>query len=425
MIQGEAALHGETSVPGQTIMLLGGSNCQLNGAKRANAMGINTVLVDYTKQPPAAAVCHVHEQISTFDIPACICAARKHKVTGVMTMGTDQPVYTAVCVCTELGLPTPLCKDQAFSVTNKKRMKQILLGAGIEAVNYRIVSSDTAVDDLNDLQGPLVIKPLDSQGQRGIYKLATAAEILAHLDQTLEFSRCEEALVEEYYESDEMTVSGWIKDGDLHILTVTDRLLFPDPTHIGVCTGHRFPSAHIDQYPEIADISHRVVKAFGLPNGPFYLQLLIGQNGIRVNELAARIGGAFEDVFIPWLTGFDILGAVIDTTLGQTVDIAGLEALQPDADGKCIAVQLLFCDPGRIGQITPLSELLSLPYLLDAGYNYDIGQEIPQMENATARFGHAVICGTKENIVGRVDDFYRCLSVKSDHGAELLRRYYP
>ncbi|MGL5437557.1 MAG: glycosyltransferase [Lachnospiraceae bacterium] len=410
-------------VHGETLMILGGSNCQLHGAERASALGIKTILADYTKKPPAAAVCGKHERISTFDIEACVEAARRHQVTGIMTMGTDQPVYTAACVCQELGLPALLTVDQAFSVTNKKRMKQILTAAGIPTVNYRIVDSRTKAGELSDLKAPLVIKPLDSQGQRGIYKLRTAAEILEHLEDTLSFSRCREALVEEYYDSDEVTVSGWIKDGILTVLTVTDRLLYPDQTHIGVCIGHRFPSVYMDQYQEILDISRDVTKAFGLAAGPFYLQLLIGRDGIRVNELAARIGGAFEDVFIPWISGFDILGAVLVSALGRPADTDISQSYRPDHSRRCVAVQLLFCSPGRIGQITGLDELLGLPYVLDAGYNYQPGQDIPVMENATARFGHAVICGTKDNIGARVDDFYRHLSVRSDTGEELIQRF--
>ncbi len=409
----------------QKLMILGGSNCQLHGVQRAEAMGVDTILVDYNREPPAAAVCSVHEQISTFDTEACMEAAKRHRITGVMTMGTDQPVYTAACVGHALALPRQLTMDQAFAVTNKKRMKQILTEAGIPTVSYRMIGRGTGAGELADLHLPLVLKPLDSQGQRGIYKLDSPEEILHHLDDTLSFSRCEEALVEEYYDSDEMTVSGWIENGVLSVLTVTDRLLYPDKTHIGVCTGHRFPSVYMDRYPEIADISRRVVQAFGLTGGPFYLQLLIGDEGIKVNELAARIGGAFEDVFIPMVSGFDILGAVIDSALGRPVDTSVLTGYSPDDSDRCVAVQLLFCEPGRIGSITPLEEILDLPYILDAGYNYREGQEIPVMENATARFGHAVICGSRQDIAKRVDDFYLHLSVRSDSGAEMVRRFYP
>lgn len=409
----------------ERLLLLGGSNCQIHGAKRAKDMGVDTVLADYTENPPAAGLCGIHERISTFDVEACTRAARRYGVTGVMTMGTDQPVYTAACISSRLGLPGFLTVEQAFSVTNKKKMKEILAAAGIPAAKYRLADRSTRAGALRHMKPPLVIKPLDSQGQRGIYKLQTPEEALDHLESTLSFSRCSEALVEEFYDSDEVTVSGWIKEGRLFILTVTDRLLYPHKTHIGVCTGHRFPSVHMGMYEEIEAVSRRAAEAFGLENGPFYLQLLIGEEGIKVNELAARIGGAFEDRFIPWISGFDILGAVMDSALGRQVFVDCLKGYRACCSERCAAVQLLFCNPGKIGSVTPLEDIASLPYVMDAAYNYGPGQEIPSVENATARFGHAVIWGTRENIGERVDDFYRRLSVRSERGEEMLRRFYP
>lgn len=412
----------------EKLLILGGSNCQLHAAERAKAMGLDTVLADYTEHPPAAAICAVHEKISTFDVKACIEAAGYYGVSGVMTMGTDQPVYTAACVSQALGLPGHLSVDQAFSVTNKKKMKQILKVAGIPVAKDMIVDRNTSVSELTWMRGPLVIKPLDSQGQRGIYKEHTSQEILRHLADTLSFSRCSEALVEEFYDSDEVTVSGWISGGKLYVLTITDRLLYPDNTHIGVCIGHRFPSVHSERYGEMAGISQRVAAAFALKEGPFYLQLLIGRQGIWVNELAARIGGAFEDVVIPWITGFNILGAVLDSALGRPVSIWRSDTHcwdNPNSADQCAAVQLLFCRPGLIGSITPLAEICSLPYILDAGYNYQAGEVLPVMENATARFGHAVIGGTRDTIEELVDDFYRQFSVQSVDGEEMVQRFYP
>lgn len=407
------------------LMVLGGSNCQLHALKRTSLLGIDTVLADYTEAPPAAAFSGIHLRISTFDIPACIRAAKEYQVTGVMTLGTDQPVYTAACTASACGLPSLISVEGAFAVTNKKRMKQILSQNNIPTVRYRIIGEDAKESSLSGLVPPYVIKPLDSQGQRGIYRLGDPGGVLAHLPRTLSFSRCREALVEEYYESSEITVSGWVKGGRLFILTVTDRLLYPDSVHIGVCTGHRFPSVYMGRYEEIADLSGRIVRAFGLKNGPFYLQLLVGADGIMVNELASRIGGAFEDVFIPYITGFDILQAVIDSALGKEVALGPLEGYRADRSEKRTAVQLLFCRPGKIASATPLARLMDLPGVLDAGYNYHPGQTVPAMENATARFGHAVICGTAGTIGDRVEGFYKNLSVLDADGAELVQRFYP
>lgn len=411
----------KTRVRAPKLMVLGGSNCQIHAMKRAAALGMDTVLIDYTPNPPAAALCGLHERSSTFDVPACIRVAKEYEVTGVMTLGTDQPVYTAAAVSQSCGLPSLLSEQRALAVTNKKQMKQVLTEAGIPTAVYRLIGRDSSTDAIKGLHAPFVIKPLDSQGQRGIFKLNSAEEVCRHLEQTLSFSRCQEALVEEYYQSDEITVSGWIKDGCLYILTVTDRLLYPDDIHIGVCTGHRFPSIHMDRYEEIHGLCDRITKAFHLENGPFYLQLLLGDQGFIVNELASRIGGAFEDVFIPEITGFDILQAVIDSAVGKEVSVECLRNYSPDKTGRAAAVQLLFCRPGEIDTITPLEEILALPYIRDAGYNFASGQQVKPVENATARFGHAVICGDKDTIGNLVEDFYRRLSVISTEGGEMIR----
>lgn len=407
------------------LMVLGGSNCQLHALERAAEQDIQTILADYTKCPPGARAASIHERISTFDVPACILAAKKHKVQGIMTMGTDQPVYTAAEVSRALDLPSQLTPRQAFSVTNKKAMKQILAGHGIKTAAWTLIDKQSKENALEGLKPPYVIKPLDSQGQRGIYKLSGAREVLDHLNHTLSFSRCQEALVEEYYQSDEVTVSGYIEKGKLTVLTITDRLLYPDPVHIGVCIGHRFPSVHMDRYEEICALSQRLTDAFGLMSGPFYLQILIGQEGIRVNELACRIGGAFEDVIIPWLTGFDILKAVMDASLGIPMDFSPYRGFRCDQQKKAAAIQLMFCRPGRIQKITQKAQLEELPFLLDCGFNYKEGDRIPVMENATARFGHGVITGTQENISRHINEFYEKIQVLSEHGENLLKRMYP
>lgn len=407
------------------LMVLGGSNCQLHALERARKEGIYTVLSDYTEAPPGAKVADVHEKISTFDVEACLLAASRHHIQGVMTMGTDQPVLTAAKVSEALELPTCLSAEQALYVTNKKQMKTRLLEAGIKTSPWMLIDKNTPEEEIEKLRPPYVLKPLDSQGQRGIFKLDTAAEVKAHLAETLSFSRCEEALLEEFYESDEMTVSGYVDHGRLIIFTITDRLLYPDPVHIGVCIGHRFPSVHMGDYEEIRGISENLVKAFRIENGPFYLQLLKGADGIRVNELACRIGGAFEDVIIPYLTGFDFLGAVMKNALGYPVDVKEFYDFRCDRTEKAATVQLLFCYSGKIAEITPSEELLALPFVLDCGYNYREGDRIPAMENATARFGHAVLTGTKETMAEHLEVFYDKLSVRSDEGAELVNRLYP
>lgn len=403
------------------VLILGGSNCQKNAFAAAKRMGLRTVLADYYPNPPAAGLADIHERVSTFDVPGCIALARRHRVEGVMTMGTDQPVYTAARVAEALGLPSQITVETAYAVTNKRAMKERFALHGIPTVRYAYLSRGEDAGKLEGLHPPLVLKPLDSQGQRGVFLVHSREECLALLEETLSFSREDTALVEEYYPSDEITVSAWVQEGEAHVLAVTDRQGYGDPRHIGVCVGHRFPSVHMGRYGEVEELTRRCARAFGVENGPFYLQMLVGERGVVLNELACRIGGAFEDVFLPYLTGFDILEAQLRCAMGGKADVSPLEGYSPPGCPRQASVQLMFCRPGAVCSVTPLRELFGLPFVLDAGYNYGVGDRLPAMENATARFGHCVLVdGGEGNLEDKLEQFYRLFAVRDAQGNNLV-----
>ena len=402
------------------LMILGGSRCQMNAFVCADKLGYQTILADYLPNPPAALYADLHLQISTFDTDACFEAASNYRIDGIMTMGTDQPVLTAATISKRLRLAYPISEKTAYAVTNKKAMKAIMRDAGIPTVAYQLIDRDMRMDALADMGTPLVIKPLDSQGQRGVFKLETAEEIFKHLNETLSFSALNEALVEEYYPSDEITVSAWVSESRLFVLSVTDRKHYPDEIHIGICTEHRFPSLHMNRFGEFYPICEQIVEAFSIKNGPLYIQILIGGDGVKVNEIACRIGGAFEDVFIPYITSFNILDAVMLASFGKRADISVLEDFDVTKVTHKANVQLIFCKSGRITSITPEEEILALPYVADVGYNYKQGDTIPSISNATARFGHCVILGRDEAIEDSIKEFYRTIRVCSESGENLI-----
>ena len=403
------------------ILILGGSNCQKNAVLYAKSLGYKVIVADYSESPTAGCYADQHVPVSTFDAAGCIKAAIESSVDGVMTMGTDQPVLTAALVADALHLPSAISPGEAKSVTNKKIMKSIFKDNGIPSVNYKLIHAASTPGDIKELSSPVVLKPLDSQGQRGVFRLDDRKLAFRFLNQTLSFSREKEALLEEYYPSDEITVSGWIHESKLSILTITDRILLEDPVHIGICASHRFPSIHMDQYDEIKEISEKIVKAFELKNGPLYIQMLIGRDGIMVNEVAARIGGAFEDVIIPKISGFDILDAVMKTSLGMKADISPLKNYDCSKSKAEASVQLMFAGPGIISSITPVKELLMLAHVIDAGYNYQPGDEIKPIENATARFGHCVLVSDCGSIKASIDQFQRKFQILDEKGNNLYK----
>lgn len=405
----------------QTILLLGGSVTQLNLIKKAKARGLRVILADYYANPPGAAYADVHEQVSTFDIDACLAVAKAHGVSAVATMGTDQPVLTAAVIAEALGLPSFIDRETAKAVTNKRVMKACFERAGVASAPYRLVTRDWNIREADGLSFPLVIKPADSQGQRGVYLLRERAELTqAVLGEVLSFSTEGYALVEPYLGKREVTSMGFLQDGDYHHIIVTQRNTLVNGKHIGVCTSHLGPCpAHFEHYDRIAALSRDASLALGVRNGPVYIQMLQDGERFVVNELAARVGGGYEDVMLPYLTGFDILEAVLDGALGLRPQVR----IQPPDGSRFVSNQLLFTRPGTVADLTEIESVRALPFALSAMYNFAKGDAIGSIENATTRFGHCVVAGeSMEALASNVELLYDRLQVTDTLGQPMLYR---
>ncbi|TCL69399.1 phosphoribosylaminoimidazole carboxylase (NCAIR synthetase) [Hydrogenispora ethanolica] len=379
------------------LLILGAGNLQLNAIRRAKAMGHTVIVSDYHADPPGKMLADVHEQVSTFDVEGNLRVAARYQVDGIMTVGTDQPVYTVAQVAQTLNLPALIDVPTALAVTNKKVMKQRFLESAIPTARYVLLREDFQESELAAMGFPVVVKPLDSQGQRGVYKLSSIREIREVFRDVLSYSRQLELMVEEYYPSREITVSGWVSAGETFVVGVVDRITFEVARHIGICTAHHLPSQFLaTRHREIADLTERLVACFGIRNGPIYFQFLVGAEGIKVNEIACRIGGAYEDIYLPRATGIDMLDMVIQASLGKKVDCSPLEHHDWLANQKHLAVELFFATPCTIASLSSIQRLLELPGVIHAQYNFGIGDRIGEITDATQRAGVLMVEGKNE-----------------------------
>ena len=158
-------------------LCLGAGINQVRAIQQAKAKGYKVIVSDYLSDAPGLQWADHAERVSTFDVDANIEVARKYQIDGVFALGTDQPVYTAACVADALGISHMITPWTALRATNKKYMKQIFVDNRIPCCQHIYIHKDETSDyekltnKLAGLSLPLVIKPIDSQGQRGIYKI--------------------------------------------------------------------------------------------------------------------------------------------------------------------------------------------------------------------------------------------------------------
>ncbi len=407
------------------LLVLGGGGCQLNAVIKAKKKGHKVIVSDYYPDAPGKVFADYAELVSTFDWEGIREVALKYGVQGVMTIGTDQPVLTAAKVSQALNLPSFIDVDTAMAVTNKRAMKKLFIEHDIPTVKYRILKEDFSDEEAEGLKAPFVIKPLDSQGQRGVYKIDSLSDVRKFFKDVLSYSREKEILLEEYYESDEITLSGWVRNGKACILTITDRVTFNNFPHIGICAAHNFPSKHLKIWSEsFKEITEKIVEGFQILNGPVYFQMLVGNQGVKVNEVAARIGGAYEDELIPTLTGFDILDRQIDLSLGLEADLSQLDGYSLWDNNRHASVQMIFAKPGKIKSMTDMDLIKALPGVIYGRYNKKAGDCLKNIENATQRVGYLIIEGPDSFDLW--DNIKRALSkleIIDEHGNNMVLNF--
>ncbi len=403
--------------------MLGGGPAQTGIIRRAKQMGYRIVVSDRDPGAPGFAAADYVSRASSFDEKAVEEDARKFGSQALMTAGTDQPVLTAAKVSRKLGLPYFLTVPQALMVTNKKVMKQAMAKAGIPTMPFTFLKKGFRERALEGLRFPLVIKPLDSQGQRGVLKVDSPEEIRMSMDHVLSFSREDEILAEEYYShSAELTVSGWAEEGSPRILSITDRVTIDNGPHLGVCPSHRYPSVRHHDWNTLESLTARLTDMIGLKKGPLYFQILYGSSGYRVNEIACRLGGAYEDEFLPWLCGVPLRDLMIEMTAGEGYNTDCLIGLEKQRQGKFLSLQMFFCRPGIIRSQSGMEKVLTMEGILGGSFLLNRGVRVFSRENSTQRAGYFIAAGKNPaQLNQRVQDAYSELSIRDENNQEMIQ----
>ncbi|MCP5514848.1 MAG: ATP-grasp domain-containing protein [Spirochaetales bacterium] len=409
----------------KSILILGGGSSQINLIKKSKSMGLFTILADINPDAPGRKFCSKFEKVSTFDYKGALKAAEKNSIDAVATAGTDQPVFTSAYIAHKLSLPQFLTPEKALAVTNKKYMKAVFKSAEIKTADYILLDKNSKKTDIQVLKPPFVLKPLDSQGQRGVMKLNTCKDVLSNIEYALSFSRETSVILEEYYDSDEITLSGWVKENRLYILSVTDRVTFNNLPSIGICSSHQYPSAYVSsRKDEIIRLTENIIKAFKIENGPIYFQYLIGKDGIYVNEIACRLGGAYEDEFMPHASGIDIAEILIKGSLGEKIPDKIFSGIKPSAlffNGEYFTTLLLFSKPGLIKQLSFPDYAEQDNNIISAKFIINSNVKINPVANSTQRAGYAILKNCNINTLNSsIKQFIDNTKIIDDKGLNLL-----
>lgn len=405
------------------LLVLGGGRYQMKLICAAEKRGIRTVISDYLIDAPAKSYASYPTMTDALDIEANIALAKKYGVSGVITSGTDQALNTMAQVANELNLPCYLSPESAHTCTHKNKMIHAVQSQDIPRPNsLHITSVDQARKIETDLNFPLVIKPSDAQGQRGISIVRNKEHLITALSNALNASRESVAIAEEFIEGPEITVSAWLKERKANILMITDRVTYNAPPALGICFQHIFPSLHASHLADKAKtLMESIGQAYSVSNGPLYVQMIVKDNELFFIEGSCRIGGGHECSLIPLVTGIDVTEHLIDLAMdGETANI------EYDFDDENIqkhaVVNFMLAQPGVIEKQTSPLDLPQPPAnLIESSFYNQPGYEQTPTINGLSRVGYFICTAdNRENLLEQAQKIYNQHNIIDNDKNEML-----
>jgi len=375
-----------------SVLFVGAGRHQRRAIAQARERSLRVVAVDRNPEAPGLAFADMAEVVDFADIAAVEHVARRHDVDGALTVSADRAVPVVAAVTERLGLPT-IGTDVAHRMTHKIAMRRTLAEEGIPQPPFAAVRNLAEGRAALETVGlPAVLKPVDSGGQRGLFRIETAGDLESHLHSALAESPGREAILEGFVEGTEMNGIVVVRNGDARMVTLSDRLR-PDGMGFGVGWIHLYPaSIHSDQLELAERIAERSVAALGLRNGIAFPQLIASPDGgVSVVEVAARIPGGQMADLVRHAVGVDLVELALRFALGEPIpdDVALPRFSQP------LAIRFLTASPGplptgTVTRIGPLDDVLGARGVVQAETYLTVGETIRPVRLDGDRRGYVI-----------------------------------
>lgn len=376
------------------LLILGAGKEQVVAITTAARKGIRTIALDMNPKADGATLADEFYPVSTRDVGAIIGLLKDypHKIDGVITIASDIP-HCVSAAAEFLGVPH-IAQHVAEACVDKFKMKEILAARGVSIPRFAKIRSVQELKSFITRVGhPVVIKPVDNSGARGVLRLTESVDLDWAFAYAAQFSYGGEIQVEQFIAGQQVSTEGLMLDGVFHTTGFADRnyARLDQTVPYMVEDGGDIPTVlRADAVRLVTAEFEKAVRALGIDWGPGKGDMVFGEDGkAYVIEIAARLsGGNFCYDKVPWSTGVDIVDILIDMAVGNPVDV---KRLSPTLS-MATAQRYFFPAPGRIEAITGLEAVREMPHIRKLDLWSKHGDTVAATENHPSRVGYVIAC---------------------------------
>ena len=332
------------------LLIIGAGFLQDFVIQKAVLMGYETLTVDADSDAIGFSHAHKHAVVNIVDEKACLEYARKEHINGVVTAATDFGVLSAAYVAQEMRLPG-LKYEVAQLIKNKYRVRKCLYESRVDDTEqaYEVDSNTNVATLAQKLSYPVMVKPCDGSGSRGASRVDKPEDLEDACKYAMNGSITHRAEIETFIIGQEYGAESLVVDGQIHVLGIMRKWMTKPPYYAEL--GHAIPCGLPAEVEEKAkECVRNAISALGINFGSVNMDMLITPDGkVYIIDIGARMGGnMIGPCVIPYGTGVDYVGAMIQNAVGDPVDLSIHEH-------EAVATKLLAFNEGIVKKLPNMS----------------------------------------------------------------------
>jgi phosphoribosylamine-glycine ligase len=403
------------------ILTLGAGIDQVELIKALHKKDCKVYAVDKNPNAPGSKIADCFFPVDTMNKSEIIDIVKKNYIEQLAVVSTEQPLIVASEISEELGLFFPINRQQAIQVTNKSEMKILMEQHNVPTPQYKISTSLKEFHrNIRDFKHPIIIKPIDSSGSRGV-ELYTGTEDLDSIwKQSVKYSSSEKCISETYLRGTEISVDVIVIDEKINILMVSENLTVQIKNNAGLVIFSIFPAKFSTKINRDIELSiSKLCKALRLKTSLFFTQMIISNENAYVIEFSARNLGGSKINFLKMAKKIDIMDIYAKIILREKIEFNNKHF----SAQQYITLVYLFTKPGIISSLSKLDDLKSQNIIFDYITYLGVGTKIKEINSRAERIGVAILLDDNKNsLQEKIITFIREFEILNESGNDIFYR---
>ena len=394
--------------------MLGGSMQQIPAIKRAKEMGHYVITCDYLPSNPGHKYSDEYVNVSTTDLEGVLKVAKEKQIDGIVAYASDPAAPTAAYVSEKMGLPGNPYQSVKL-LTEKDLFRKFLKEHNLNtplAEGY--LTYEEAYQNIDKFKFPVMVKPVDSSGSKGVVKIYNKEELKDAVDEALSYSRCKRFIVEEFIVKKGYQVSGdgFSVDGKLVFTSYGNELYSGKGTREYVALGEFWPSLLTnEQKKKVDEEIQKLITALGMKTSAYNIEVILDENDtVYVLELGPRNGGSYIPQLIKYATGVDLIDYTIWGALGE--DCSSLKMAK--TNGVYSNYMIYSTESGVYNGIW-FDEKFEKENLLEVHCTYTLGDKVTAYQNTTHSLGTILFKANSveemKQITDNMEKYYKVITL--------------